>query len=40
LYEERRPLYQELADFIVDVDHLPPAEVVDRILSAREHALA
>jgi shikimate kinase len=34
LYEERRPLYEELADLVVDVDQLSPAEVVDRIEAA------
>jgi shikimate kinase len=40
LYEERRSLYEELADFTVDVDHLPPGEIVDRIMAAGERALA
>jgi shikimate kinase len=40
LYEVRRPLYEELADFIVNVDRLRPGEIVDRIVAAREHALA
>lgn len=30
---ERRPLYAEVADVVVDVDDLTPDEVVDRILS-------
>jgi shikimate kinase len=30
----RRPLYQEVAEVAVDVDHLSPGEVVDRVLSA------
>jgi shikimate kinase len=34
LYAERRPLYQELADVVVDVDQLSPTEVVDRIEAA------
>lgn len=34
LYEERRPLYQQLADLIVDVDGLSPGDIVDRILVA------
>ena len=32
LYEERRPLYEELADIVVDVEHLTPEEVVEEIL--------
>lgn len=31
LYEERRPLYEELADVVVDVDGLRPAEAVEKI---------
>jgi len=31
---ERRPLYEELADVVVDVDHLRADEVVDRIVEA------
>jgi shikimate kinase len=31
LYAERRPLYEGLADLVVDVDQLSPTEVVDRI---------
>lgn len=34
LYEGRAPLYEEVADLIVDVDDISPDEVVDRILSA------
>jgi shikimate kinase len=34
LYDQRRPLYAELADVVVDVDHLQPADVVDEIVSA------
>lgn len=30
----RRPLYEELADVVVDVDDVPPAEAVERILAA------
>ncbi len=33
LYEQRRPIYDELADVIVDVDHLGASEIVDRIVS-------
>jgi shikimate kinase len=40
LYEERRPLYEELADLVVDVDHASTADVVDRILAGRERARA
>jgi len=32
LYPERRPLYEELADVVVDVDDITPAEAVDRIV--------
>ncbi|HUR17408.1 MAG TPA: shikimate kinase [Acidimicrobiales bacterium] len=32
LYEERRPLYEELADIVVDVEELTPEEVVEEIL--------
>jgi len=32
LYEVRRPLYQEVAAAVVDVDGLTPTEVVDRLL--------
>jgi shikimate kinase len=31
---ERRPLYAEVADIVVDVDHLEAAEVVERIVAA------
>jgi shikimate kinase len=34
LYTERRPLYEALADLVVDVDQLSPTEVVDRIEAA------
>jgi shikimate kinase len=34
LYAERRPLYAEVADVVVDVDGVPAAEVVDRIREA------
>ena len=33
LDDERRPLYQELAGLVVDVDGLTPGEVADRIVS-------
>lgn len=29
----RRPLYAELADMVIDVDHLPAATVADRVLA-------
>lgn len=32
LYEERRPLYEELADIVVDVEGLSPEEVVEEVL--------
>ena len=34
LYAERRPLYEELADVVVDVDGITPDEAVERILAA------
>lgn len=34
LYAQRRPLYEELADVVVDVDAAPPTQVVDRIVKA------
>ncbi|HEX2063244.1 MAG TPA: shikimate kinase [Acidimicrobiales bacterium] len=34
LYEKRRPLYEELADVVVDVDQLAPAQAVDLIVEA------
>lgn len=34
LYSVRRPLYQEVADVVVDVDFVAPEVVVDRIVAA------
>ena len=34
LYDVRRPLYEEVADVVVDVDELSPEEAVDRIVAA------
>lgn len=34
LNEERRPLYEEVADIVVDVDELDPDSTVERILAA------
>jgi len=34
LYRVRRPLYEAVADAVVDVDRLPPDQVVDRVLVA------
>jgi shikimate kinase len=34
LSAERRPLYEELADVVVDVDGITPPEAVERILAA------
>lgn len=34
LYAERRPHYQELADVVIDVDHLTPGEVADQVVAA------
>ena len=33
LYEQRRPLYAEVADIVVDVGHLSPAETVEEIMA-------
>ena len=35
LSEQRRPLYQEAADHVVDVEGLTPDEVADKVLAAR-----
>ncbi len=37
LYERRRPFYRELADLVIDVDHLAPVQVVDTIRSRLPH---
>ena len=34
LYAQRRPVYQELAQVVVDVDRLAPVTVVERLLAA------
>lgn len=34
IYEERRPLYAELADVVVDVDHVSPEQAVEEIIGA------
>lgn len=34
LYRGRREIYEELADVVVDVDHVAPDEAVERILEA------
>jgi shikimate kinase len=34
LYDQRRPLYEELADVVIDVDSIPPTAVVDQIVRA------
>ncbi|MDQ6615322.1 MAG: shikimate kinase [Actinomycetota bacterium] len=34
LYAERRPHYQELADLVIDVDHLTPDEVAEQVVAA------
>lgn len=34
LYEQRRPVYEELADVVVDVDGLDPDQVTDKVLGA------
>lgn len=38
LEEARRPLYEEVADSVIDVEHLSPGGVVDRVLGAMESA--
>jgi len=38
LYGERRPIYQELADVVIDVDDLTPNEVADQIVAAFHRA--
>jgi shikimate kinase len=40
LYGERRPLYQQLSDVVIDVDDLTPNEVADRIVAALHEARA
>lgn len=35
IYAGREPLYQEVADLVVDVDDLAPDLVVDRVVAAR-----
>jgi shikimate kinase len=34
LYTERRPLYAQVADLVVDVDRLTPEEAVEQILGS------
>jgi shikimate kinase len=34
LYSERRPLYQELADVVVDVDGLTPYDIAEQVVAA------
>ncbi len=34
LYEQRRQLYEELAQVTIDVDALTPGEIVDRVMAA------
>jgi shikimate kinase len=34
LYPQRRPLYEELADVVVDVDAVEPEQVVEQIMAA------
>jgi shikimate kinase len=34
LYAQRRPLYQELAHVVVDVDRLDPVTIADRVQAA------
>jgi shikimate kinase len=36
LYEQRAPIYGELADLVFDVDRLAPPQVVDEIVAALE----
>jgi shikimate kinase len=34
LLQQRAPYYAEVADAVIDVDHLTPAQVADRVLAA------
>lgn len=34
LYAERRPIYEDLAQVVLDVDHLEPLTVVDRVVAS------
>jgi shikimate kinase len=34
MHRDREPLYREVADVVIDVDELKPAEVADRVLAA------
>jgi shikimate kinase len=34
LYPQRRPIYEELADVVVDVDDVRPEDIVERIVAA------
>jgi shikimate kinase len=34
LYEQRAPIYSELADLVFDVDRMAPPQVVDKIIAA------
>ena len=36
LSEERRPYYEDVADTVIDVDDLSPAEVVDRVVQVAQ----
>ncbi len=36
LYEQRAPIYSELADLVFDVDRMAPPQVVDEIVAALE----
>jgi shikimate kinase len=37
LYAERRPLYAEVADLVIDVDGIAPGTIADTILAAADH---
>lgn len=34
LYDQRRPVYEDLADVVIDVDTLTPDQVIDRVMAA------
>jgi hypothetical protein len=34
MQRDREPLYREVADVVIDVDDLTPAEVAERVLAA------
>ena len=40
LYAERQPVYEALADVVIDVDHLGPDEVADQVVAAWKNRAA